>query len=142
MSASLATADLTGRKKAALLLIALGEENSSAVLKELRDHEVEEVALEVIAADKVPEKMQQDVVAAVLRKRLSGFITNDQRSAGGVTYLVRLLSKSDRKTERLILEHLDSTAPALAEEVRNQMFVFDNLVQLDDPSMQRLLREV
>jgi flagellar motor switch protein FliG len=48
----------------------------------------------------------------------------------------------DRVTERSILDTLDSIEPSLAEEIRKQMFVFENIVQLDDRSIQRVLRDV
>jgi flagellar motor switch protein FliG len=48
----------------------------------------------------------------------------------------------DRSTERVILDHLDRNAPELAAEVRKLTFTFDNMSQLDDPSRQRVLREV
>src|SRR3712207_9041097 len=56
--------------------------------------------------------------------------------------LVKLLKSADRATERTIIEALDRLDPALAEEVRKQMFVFENIVQLDDRSIQRVLRDV
>src|SRR5581483_3190207 len=86
--ATLTSSDLTGRKKAALLLIALGVDCSSAVLKELRDHEIEQLALEVMAADNVPDKLQRDVVAECYQMALA----NQYLTAGGFSYAERLLA--------------------------------------------------
>jgi flagellar motor switch protein FliG len=55
---------------------------------------------------------------------------------------VDLLGRVDRATEKLILEQLDETNPELAEEVRNMMFTFEDIVQLDDRAVQSILREV
>ena len=81
-------------------------------------------------------------VEAVLKRRVSSLLQSDYTTAGGIDHLVALLSNVDRGTERVILEHLDVNAPELAAEVRKLTFTFDNLIQLDDPSIQRVLREV
>ena len=81
-------------------------------------------------------------VEAVLRRRVSTILQSDYTMAGGVEHLAALLANVDRSTERLILDHLDKNAPELAAEVRKLTFTSDNLIQLDDPSLQRVLREV
>jgi len=82
------------------------------------------------------EELMQRKLAAVLTQR------QDRRQSGGPRALVKLLKSADRATERTIIEALDRLDPALAEEVRKQMFVFENIVQLDDRSIQRVLRDV
>jgi flagellar motor switch protein FliG len=81
-------------------------------------------------------------VESVLRRRVGTLLQSDYSTAGGVEHLASLLGNVDRTTERVILEHLDKNAPELATEVRKLTFTFDNLIQLDDPSLQRVLREV
>lgn len=86
-----------------------------------------------------------EVVAEVeqgLQKKLSILVTHDYSSSGGVEFLVGLLNQVDRGTEKSILDSLDDTNPTLAEEVRQKMFVFENIIMLDDRSVQRVLREV
>jgi flagellar motor switch protein FliG len=61
---------------------------------------------------------------------------------GGTQFLVNMLTTVDRGTEKQILEYLDGANSELAAEVRKLMFVFDDLVRLDDRSLQRVLREV
>jgi flagellar motor switch protein FliG len=63
-------------------------------------------------------------------------------SAGGVQALVDIINRSDRGTERLILEGLEQDNPELADEVRSRMFVFEDIVALDDRSVQLVLRQV
>jgi flagellar motor switch protein FliG len=77
-----------------------------------------------------------------LNKRLSTVLTQDFSQAGGVEYLVKVLNRVDRTNEKHILEALDATNRPLAEDVRSKMFVFENITQLDDKSVQRVLREV
>jgi flagellar motor switch protein FliG len=67
---------------------------------------------------------------------------SDFAQAGGLQTLVDILNSSDRTTERLILEGLDSEDAELADEVRNRMFVFEDIVGLDDRSVQLVLRSV
>ena len=61
---------------------------------------------------------------------------------GGLDPLVNIINRSDRSTERQIVEGLEALDPALAEEVRSRMFMFEDIVPLDDRSMQLVLREV
>jgi flagellar motor switch protein FliG len=83
------------------------------------------------------------LVEEVLERRLSSVIqTSDFASAGGVQPLVEILNRSDRATERLILEGLETRDIELAEEVRSRMFVFEDIVGLDDRSVQLILRQV
>jgi flagellar motor switch protein FliG len=81
-------------------------------------------------------------VEAILKQKLAAFATEGYRTAGGVDYIVRVLNTVDSRTERGILESIEHNDPDLASEIRRRMFVFDDLVNLDDKSMQRLLREV
>jgi flagellar motor switch protein FliG len=62
--------------------------------------------------------------------------------AGGPKALVHLLNRVDRSTERLIMDSLGESNPELAETVKNMMFVFEDIVQLDDRAVQQILKEV
>ena len=63
-------------------------------------------------------------------------------AVGGVPPLVAIINRADRSTERMILEGLESVSPELAEQVRAQMFVFEDITTLDDPAIQLVLRNV
>ena len=67
---------------------------------------------------------------------------SESSNAGGIQPLVEILNRSDRTTEKLILENLARTDPELADEVRNRMFVFEDIVNLEDRSVQLVLREI
>lgn len=79
----------------------------------------------------------------VLKKRL-GPVSAEESSAarGGVKELANVLNSSDRNTERAVMERLRDIDEELADEVRALMFVFDDLVTLDDRSIQRVLQDV
>ena len=68
--------------------------------------------------------------------------STDASAAGGLKPLVDIINHADRATERLILEGLERRDPALAEEVRSQMFMFEDITTLDDRSVQLVLRSV
>src|SRR5690606_42036408 len=63
-------------------------------------------------------------------------------AAGGIDAAVAVLNRVDRSTEKRILEALEQSDPDLAEEIRSKMFVFEDLILLDDRSMQRVIRDV
>jgi len=81
-------------------------------------------------------------VEQVLEKKVSSILNQEMSQAGGPKALVDLLNRVDRSTERLILENLGETSPELAEQVKNMMFVFEDIIQLDDRAIQAILREV
>ncbi|HAY13182.1 MAG TPA: FliG C-terminal domain-containing protein, partial [Fimbriimonadaceae bacterium] len=87
-----------------------------------------------------PEVIRQ--VEKQLEKKVSNVISTELSKAGGPKALVDLLGRVDRATEKLILEQLTESNPELADEVRNMMFTFEDIVQLDDRAVQSILREV
>jgi flagellar motor switch protein FliG len=125
----------------ALILSHLPAPTSAKILAILQPEQRAEVAMRIATMERTPPEVIEGV-EAVLRRRVSTILQSDYSMAGGVEHLAALLANVDRSTERLILDHLDKNAPELAAEVRKLTFTFDNLVQLDDPSLQRVLREV
>ena len=61
---------------------------------------------------------------------------------GGVDAIVEILNTVDRGTEKHIMESMEIEDPELADEIRKKMFVFEDILSLDDRSVQRVLREV
>lgn len=125
----------------ALILSHLPALTSAKILAILQPEQRAEVAMRIATMERTPPEVIEGV-EAVLRRRVSTILQSDYSVAGGVEHLAALLANVDRSTERLILDHLDKNAPELAAEVRKLTFTFDNLTQLDDPSLQRVLREV
>ena len=78
----------------------------------------------------------------MLERKLSSLMTQDFTTAGGVKAIVEVLNRVDRTTEKSIIENLEVDSPELAEDIKRLMFVFEDIVQLDDRSLQMVLREV
>lgn len=88
-----------------------------------------------------PEVIAQ--IEAMLERRLSSSVKNQEtKMADGVQTLIEILNRSDRATERSIFEGLDDHNGELADQVRSRMFVFEDIVTLDDRSVQLVLRQV
>ncbi len=84
-------------------------------------------------------------VADVLEKKLATLLRSGASSSaqvGGVSAIVAILNQTDRASEKSILSELEQRDPALAEQIRNEMFVFDDVISLDDRTLQRVLRNV
>lgn len=87
-----------------------------------------------------PEVIQS--VEGVLERKISSLLIQDYSSAGGIDAVVQVLNHVDRSTEKGILENLEREDPALTEEIKKKLFVFEDLVLLDDRSLQQALREI
>jgi flagellar motor switch protein FliG len=77
-----------------------------------------------------------------LRLKLSNVLTQEFSQAGGVDSLAELLNRAGRSTERTVLEAIAETDGELADEIRQKLFTFDDIVLLNDRDIQLLLREV
>ncbi len=126
----------------ALVLAHMNPEAGAMVLSSLPEELQRDVALRIAKMDRTsPEVIEQ--VEAILERKLSTVIQqSDFAQAGGLQTLVDILNSSDRGTERLILEGLEQEDGELADEVRNRMFVFEDVQGLDDRSIQLVLRAV
>ena len=83
------------------------------------------------------------MVEEELGRRMGSLLAyQDMATVGGVETLVEIINRSSRPTERSILEWLESSDPELAEKIRSQMFVFEDIVTIDDRSLQLVLRDV
>ena len=125
----------------ALVLSHLHPSLAASIIARLDRDLQAEVALRIATMERTtPEAIDQ--VEQTLKKRLSSVLSQDYSSVGGVEFLVKVLTQVNRSTEKTIMQSLEETDPALAEEVRKQMFVFEDIIKLDDRSIQRVLREV
>jgi flagellar motor switch protein FliG len=126
----------------ALVLAHLGPGQSAMVLSGLDQKAQADVARRIA----LMEQAGPDVIRLVEReldRRMSTVIGPQELSAvGGVPPLVAIINRADRSTERMILEGLESVSPDLAEQVRAQMFIFEDITTLDDPAIQLVLRNV
>ncbi|MFC5401934.1 flagellar motor switch protein FliG [Cohnella soli] len=125
----------------ALVLSYLQPDQSSAVLSSLPQEKQAEVARRIALMDSTsPEVISQ--VERVLEQKLSSTVTQDYTNAGGIEAIVQILNGVDRGTERTILDSLEIQDPELAEEIKKRMFVFEDIVNLDNRSIQRIIRDI
>jgi flagellar motor switch protein FliG len=126
----------------ALVLAHMNPAGAAMVLSALPEELQRDVAERIAKMDRTaPDVIEH--VEAILERKLSTVIQQaDFSSAGGIQSLVDILNNSDRATERLILEGLEQNDPQVADDVRSRMFVFEDIVTLDDRSVQLVLRSV
>ncbi len=124
------------------LVIAYLDPGQASVLMQALDPEKQaEVARRLALLDRTsPEVIRE--IERVMEKNLSAILSQEFSTAGGVGALVDILNKVDRATEKAILEALGDRDPELADQVKNLMFVFEDVIHLDDRSVQQVLREV
>jgi len=126
----------------ALVLAHLSAAQSAEVLSGFAPEQQAAVAHRIATMDRTSPEMVRLVEEELGRRMGSLLAHQDMSTVGGVETLVEIINRSPRPTERSILEWLDSTDPELAEQVRAQMFVFEDIVSIDDRSLQLVLREV
>ena len=125
----------------ALVLSYLNAQQAAAILTALPAEAQADVARRIATMGQTsPETIRQ--VESSLREKMSSLIMEDVTDSGGVDFLVKIIQNVDRGTEKVILEHLDEAAPELSDEVRKQMFLFEDLLTIDDRSIQRVLRDI
>ncbi len=126
----------------ALVLAHLSAEQASLILSNLNPALQATIAHRIAAMDRTsPETVRK--VESILHRRMSSILQPTEMSVvGGLDPLVDIVTRSDRATERLILDGLEAIDPALAEAVRAQMFLFEDIVLLDNRSVQVVLQQV
>jgi len=125
----------------ALIMAYLQPEQSGVILSALPPDRQVDVAKRIATMDRTSPDVLKDV-ERILERKLSSLITQDFTAAGGVDAIVEVLNRVDRTTERTIIENLEIQDPELAEEIKRRMFVFEDIVLLDDRSLQLVLREI
>ena len=125
----------------ALILSYLPPSQSSLVISSLPPEKQADVAKRIAQMDRTsPDVIKQ--VEKVLERKLSSLVNQDYTIVGGVDAIVSILNSVDRGTEKHIMETLEVEEPELADEIRKKMFVFEDILSLDDRAIQRVLRDV
>ena len=124
-----------------LVLAYLEPQKAAQILQNLPPEIQPEVSKRLATMDRTsPEVLRE--VERVLEKKLSTLSSEDYTAAGGVDSIVEILNLVDRSSEKAIIESLEEEDPDLAEEIKKRMFVFEDIVMLDDRAIQKVLREV
>lgn len=125
----------------ALILAYLHPEQAAAVLSGLPPEQRADVARRLALMERTSPELLREV-ERVLERKLSSVLGDETTAAGGLQAVVQVLNHVDRGTERSIMEALEVSDPELADEIKKRMFMFEDIVLLDDRSVQRVLREV
>ena len=125
----------------AMILSYLTAPQASMVLGALPPEKQADVAKRIAMMDRTSPDVIKEV-ERVLERKLSSLVNQDYTIVGGVDAIVSILNAVDRSTEKHIMESLEIEEPELADEIRKKMFVFEDILLLDDRAIQRVLRDV
>lgn len=125
----------------ALILCYLQADKAGQILSALPEDIQSEVAFRIANMSSTSPMVVKEI-EKVLDSKLSSVVRSDVTSIGGIPTIVDILNQVDRTTEKNITEELEREDPELAEKIKESMFVFEDIVTLDDVSIQRVLREV
>ncbi len=125
----------------AMILSYLSPNQASMILSALPPEKQSDVAKRIALMDRTSPDIIKEV-EQVLERKLASLINQDYTIVGGVDAIVGILNTVDRGTEKHIMETLEIEEPELADEIRKKMFVFEDILLLDDRAIQRVLRDV
>ncbi|MCR5526751.1 MAG: flagellar motor switch protein FliG [Lachnospiraceae bacterium] len=125
----------------ALILSYLSSNQSAQIIGALPPDKQADVARRIAKMDRTSPDIVKEVEKA-LETKLASLVNQDYTIVGGVDAIVEILNTVDRGTEKHIMETLEVDEPELADEIRKKMFVFEDILLLDDRAIQRVLRDV
>ena len=125
----------------ALILSYLSAAQSALIISALPPDRQADVAKRIAVMDRTSPDIIKEV-EKVLESKLASLVNQDYTIVGGVDAVVEILNTVDRGTEKHIMETLEIEEPELADEIRKKMFVFEDILLLDDRAIQRVLRDV
>ncbi|MGL5956062.1 MAG: flagellar motor switch protein FliG [Brevinema sp.] len=125
----------------ALILSYLEPNKASLILAALNTDLQADIMRRIATMDRTSPEILREV-ERVLERKLSTLSSEDFTSAGGIDTVVAIINNADRTTERNIIETLEEDDPDLAEEIKKKMFVFEDIITLDDKSIQKVMRNV
>lgn len=124
----------------ALILSYLEAEQAGIILSSLPQEVQADIAKRIAKMESTSPEVVSEI-EAVLERKLSSTVTQDYSDTGGVDAVVEVLNGVDRATEKTILDALEIQDPELAEEIKKRMFVFEDIITLDNRSIQRVIRD-
>lgn len=125
----------------AVIMAHLASEQAALVLSSLPQERQADIIRRVASLDRTSPEMLREA-EKVLERKASAIVTQESSVAGGINWAVEVLNRVDRATEKGIMGLLGTDDPELASEISQRMFLFDDIVTLDDRTVQRVLREV
>ncbi|MBQ3545056.1 MAG: flagellar motor switch protein FliG [Lachnospiraceae bacterium] len=125
----------------ALILAYLPAGQASTIISSLPADKQADVARRIAQMDRTSPDIIKEV-ERILERKLASLVNQDYTIVGGVDAIVEILNSVDRGTEKHIIENLEIEEPELADEIKRKMFVFEDILSLDDKTIQRVLRDV
>ena len=125
----------------ALVVASLNTTLGAKVLSEMTPGDQAEVAMRIARMGDTNPGVVEDIERG-LRQKLANVMTQEFSSPGGVDALAELLNRAGRSTERVVLQAVQEASPEVADEIRQKLFTFDDIVVLSDRDVQLVLREV
>jgi flagellar motor switch protein FliG len=125
----------------ALIMCYMQSDKAAQILAALPIELQSEVSYRIATMSSISPMVIKEI-EKVLNGKLSSVIRTDSTVVGGIESLVEILNQVDRTTERNITEGLEREDAELAEKIKESMFVFEDIITLDDVSIQRILKEI
>jgi len=126
----------------AVVLAYLPSDLASSVLCSLQDETQGSVAGRIGVMGRVnPDSVR--LVESILQRKMSNvLVTTESSYIGGIDPLISIIQRTDRQTEKVLLESIEERDPKLAEFIRSHLFLFEDIAKVDDRTLQLILREV
>ena len=124
----------------ALVLSYVDAEKSAAVIEELDDARQVKV-IENMASMESASPSAVKIIEAEMEKKFSSLMTSNNVKVGGVDFVADVMNNLDRSSEKNIFDRLSEYNEPLADEIRKRMFVFEDIITMDDRSVQRFIRD-
>lgn len=125
----------------ALIMTHLPVDKAATLLSSLSQDRQADVAKRVATMGRTsPEVLKE--IEKVLERKISSLAPTDYTTSGGIQSIVDVLNRTDPGTVKVVMDALEMEDPELAEQIKQQMFVFEDIVILDDRGIQLVLREV
>ena len=125
----------------ALILSYASSDQASKIISEFSPEKKVDVVERIAKLDGAsPEAIE--IIERVLESKFAAVVSVDLMEVGGVSYIADIMNNVDRSTEKQIFDQLEAKSPELAEEIKKLMFVFEDILFLDDISIQRFIRDV
>ena len=125
----------------ALILSYLGSSQAAQILSSLPLEKQSDVTRRIAIMDRTSPEVVREI-EDILESKFSNILAQDYTTTGGIQAVVDILNSVDRGTEKHIMEDLDISDAELSEEIRRRMFVFEDIITLDNRSIQRIIREI
>ena len=124
----------------ALILSYVGAEQAAHILESFSPEVQSDIVKRMATLKSVPHEFIVDIAKTLEKEIIVGGVSDLQ--PGGITMVAEIMNRLSRGTENTIMKSLDDTVPDIATEIRKKMFTFEDILKLDDRSIQELLREI